>query len=130
MTNPTPAPDPIPSTPTGIIRDGEMAIRIDWDDHSSTRWTAEQLRRACPCATCREKRRGSDAMPASPSGRLVLPVLSAAEAKPLRIEAMRPVGSYAYNVTFSDGHSSGIFQFALLHRGPEAGNEGAGSSQA
>ncbi len=30
-----------------------------------------------------------------------------------RIDA--PVGSYAYSISFSDGHSSGIFPFALLH---------------
>ena len=104
-------------TPTGIQRDGDGAIVIAWDDQSSTQWTAAQLRKACPCATCREKRRGQDDEIKS-SGNLWLPVLSAAEAAPLRIESMRPVGTYAYNINFSDGHSSGIFQFEVLYRGP------------
>ena len=104
-------------TPTGIRRDGDTDIEITWDDQSSTRWTAAQLRKACPCATCREKRRGTDHEVKS-SGNLGLPVLSAAEAAPLRIESMRPVGTYAYSIAFSDGHSSGIFPFETLYRGP------------
>ena len=103
--------------PTGIQRDGDAAIEIAWDDQSSTRWTAAQLRKACPCATCREKRRGQDNEDQS-SGKRGLPVLSAVEAVPLRIESMRPVGTYAYNIAFSDGHTSGIFQFEMLYRGP------------
>jgi DUF971 family protein len=37
----------------------------------------------------------------------------------MRVESMRPVGSYAYQIGFSDGHSSGIFPFSLLRE--EAG---------
>ena len=32
------------------------------------------------------------------------------------ITAIEPVGHYAVQPTFSDGHSSGIFSWALLHR--------------
>ena len=45
---------------------------------------------------------------------MALPVLSAAEAQPLSIRHMRPVGNYAYSITFSDGHDSGLFTFAYL----------------
>jgi DUF971 family protein len=97
--------------PTAIQRDGESAIEIAWSDGGTSRWTVAELRRICPCATCREKR----SQPKEDRPRM-LPVLSAAEAQPLRIEAMRPVGSYAYGITFSDGHSSGLFTFAMLRR--------------
>ncbi len=50
----------------------------------------------------------------------MLPVISAAEARPLRVEWMRPVGNYAYNVSFSDGHNSGLFTLAMLRDGFEA----------
>ena len=105
-------------TPVSITREGEAAIQIQWNDGTSTRWTVAQLRAACPCATCREKKRGeqekqAEKKQASPKS-LSLPVLSAEEARPLRIEAMRPVGSYAYSITFSDGHSSGIFPMKML----------------
>ena len=31
-----------------------------------------------------------------------------AEARPLTIQGMKPVGNYAYSIDFSDGHGSGI----------------------
>lgn len=104
------------SIPTAIDREENGDIRITWDDGLETRWRPTDLRKLCPCATCREKKR----QPAAPSAPRMLPVISAAEAKPLRIESMRPVGNYAYNLAFSDGHQSGIFSFALL-RGDVAG---------
>jgi DUF971 family protein len=104
--------------PTSIQRDGDAAITIAWSDGAVSRWTAAQLRKICPCATCREKKRGNQDQKAD-SKSLTLPVLSAAEARPLSIDSMRPVGSYAYNIAFSDGHSSGIYPFALLYRETE-----------
>ncbi|NNE00162.1 MAG: DUF971 domain-containing protein [Pirellulaceae bacterium] len=104
-------------TPVSIERDGESAIEIRWSDETTTRWSVAELRTACPCATCREKKRADAPSETVSSGPIALPILSAAEARPLRIESMRPVGSYAYNIGFSDGHSSGIFPFVMLHRG-------------
>ncbi len=101
--------------PLLIQREGDSAIRIEWSDQTITNWTVGELRKACPCATCREKKRGAEAKAAG-NPRAMLPVLSAAEARPLRIESMSPVGSYAYNIAFSDGHSSGIYPFAILYR--------------
>jgi DUF971 family protein len=73
------------------------------------------LRKACPCATCREKRN------APPAPSLSLPVLSMAEARPLTIAGMKPVGNYAYSIEFSDGHDTGIFTLEFLREmGQEA----------
>ncbi|TWT73207.1 DUF971 domain-containing protein [Allorhodopirellula solitaria] len=113
--------DPVAYTPTSIERSGNSGIRIVWSDGQSTQWTAQQLRDACPCATCREKRgkllgeeeEEEETPKSKPIG---LPVLSAAEAQPMRIEGMQPVGTYAYNISFSDGHHSGLFTFARLRR--------------
>jgi len=69
-----------------------------------------ELRDACPCATCREKR---NAPPASP---LQLPIISAAETQPLRITGMKPVGNYAYSIEFSDGHNTGIYTLETLRQ--------------
>ena len=102
--------------PQSIQREGDDEIVITWSDEKVSRWKIADLRDACPCATCREKKRGKAENEASAKGGLpMLPVLSAAEARPLAIESMQPVGSYAYNIAFSDGHSSGIFPFVLLH---------------
>jgi DUF971 family protein len=44
----------------------------------------------------------------------ILSILTAEETVPLTIMGMKPVGNYAYNITFSDGHSSGLFTIELL----------------
>ena len=101
--------------PESIAREGDSAIVVKWTDGRTTRWTASALRAACPCATCREKKRAV-AQDESPAGKLMsLPVLKQAEAQPLSITSMRPVGSYAYNIAFSDGHSSGLFLLEMLY---------------
>lgn len=113
--------------PTAINRDDQGGIVIRWDDQQQTQWTARQLRQACPCATCREKHgspftasgsaaTGDDA--AANNRSLGLPVLTAAETRPLQILAMQPTGNYAYQIHFSDGHRSGIYSLELLRRGP------------
>lgn len=108
--------------PIAIERIGDRAVVIRWNDGRECEWPVEKLRQVCPCASCREKKRGaskqdgseaSEESGAKPS--MMLPVLSAAEAQPLRVDSMRPVGSYAYNITFSDGHSSGIYPMSLLY---------------
>ncbi|TWU03809.1 DUF971 domain-containing protein [Neorhodopirellula pilleata] len=111
--------DPIAYRPEAIERVGDSGIRIRWSDGETSDWNARQLRDACPCATCREKhsKSASDAEKSAANPKsLMLPVLSAAEARPMRIEGMQPVGTYAYNIAFSDGHNSGLFTFARLRR--------------
>lgn len=88
-------------------------IVIGWSDGKELRYSAVQLRSACPCATCREKH-GKPAQPEIQPQKS-LPVIGLAEARPLEIESMQPVGQYAYNIAFSDGHNSGIYTFDLLY---------------
>ena len=94
--------------PTGLQRVGDDRIQIDWSDGERRVYTARGLREACPCATCREKHSAPEPPPTQ------LTVLSAAETRPLAIAGMRPVGAYAYNIAFSDGHDSGLFTFERL----------------
>ncbi|MGL4514176.1 MAG: DUF971 domain-containing protein [Lacipirellulaceae bacterium] len=94
--------------PTQIERLDDQRLRISWSDGTRRVYRTGELRDRCPCATCREKR--SAPAPA----KLRLTVLSAAEAQPLRVAGMRPVGSYAYHIDFSDGHNTGIYTFELL----------------
>lgn len=95
--------------PTDLDR-SETGIIIQWSDGTKRDYAAATLRKHCECATCREKQRQPDSQPTQG-----LPVLSMAEAQPLRIESMRPVGNYGYHITFSDGHDSGIFTFERLY---------------
>lgn len=95
-----------------IIEDG--TLQIDWSDGQRRRYTVWELRDLCPCAICGEKQGLKQQEPA------LLPVLSPAETRPLRIQGMRPVGNYAYAIAFSDGHNTGIFRLEYLRNIGEA----------
>ncbi len=99
-----------------MLPDGRLAIT--WDDGKRRAYRVGELRDKCPCATCREKR--TEPTPSTKSSPMMLPVLSAAEAQPLKLLGMTPVGNYAYAVAFSDGHDTGIFTFELLRELGEA----------
>lgn len=87
------------------LRSENGALLIEWSDGNTyeTSWAA--LRKGCPCATCRTKR---DEPPAA------LPVLAPEEVEPVRLIGMKPLGNYAYNISFSDGHATGIYSLELL----------------
>jgi DUF971 family protein len=88
---------------------GDLALVIRWSDDTVREYGFRELREACPCASCREKRK-EPPRPAS-----LLPVLSADEARPLKVLGMNPVGNYAYSIAFSDGHDTGIYTLEHLY---------------
>lgn len=96
--------------PTALSLPTPDRLLIEWSDGARRVCSVKELRAACPCATCREKQ----SQPAKPADLRSLPILSAAQLQPLRIAKMQPLGNYAYNVAFSDGHDTGIFTFELL----------------
>ena len=102
--------------PTNLSLPTPDQLRIDWSDGFSRLYRVKQLREACPCATCREKH----SQPEKPAELRSLPILSDAQLQPLKIVKMQPLGNYAYNIAFSDGHDSGICTFELLR---ELGDE-------
>jgi len=94
---------PVPQS----IRRVDGGVEIAWSDATRGVYPSRLLRDACPCATCRERR----AAPAAPA---LLPVLRPEEVAPLTITGMKPVGQYAYSISFSDGHGSGIYTLDYL----------------
>lgn len=105
--------------PTKLARLDDRHLLIEWSDGMSRRYSVRELREACPCASCREKR----SQPAPPSTQL--PVISAQEARPLTIRGMKPIGTYAYTIDFSDNHDTGIYTYELLRQlGAELTAEG------
>jgi DUF971 family protein len=108
--------------PTKLEMTGAGRLRLSWSDGGVREYSIRELRDACPCATCREQR---NAPPPSPTQ---LTVLSPAEAQPLRITAMDPVGHYAYGIHFSDGHNTGIYTLESLRELGEAINAGGAAS--
>ena len=84
---------------TLTFRDGEVA-----------RFDLMSLRLGCPCATCRSLRdQGEDVWPrpGSPT--------------PLRIENAELHGAWGLQVTWNDGHATGIFPFESLRRWSDGG---------
>jgi DUF971 family protein len=94
--------------PTQLAIRDQRHLEITWSDGQTRRYSIWDLREKCPCATCREKRN------APPPSTLALPIISAAEAQPLQIRGMKPVGNYAYSIAFSDEHDTGIYTFEFL----------------
>jgi DUF971 family protein len=91
-------------TPRSLKGD-QTALAIEWSDGRIDRIPWRTLRERCPCATCRNKR----AEPASPFS-----ILKPEELAPIRATGMTPVGNYAYQIDFSDGHKTGIYSLEYL----------------
>lgn len=104
MTTDVPSADA--PTPVSLKGDAE-SLAIQWSDGVTHRLPWRLLRAQCPCATCRVKR-------AEPPP--VFNILKPEEAAPVRATAMRPLGNYAYQIDFSDGHNTGIFSLELLRQ--------------
>jgi len=84
---------------------GELVI--SWRDGSESRYGLEGLRRACPCAQCRETH--------GPDETGGLAILSA-EAVSATAEArgFTHVGRYGIRIEWADGHDHGIYAFEFF----------------
>ncbi len=82
-----------------------------WDDGHESVYPLAMLRRACPCATCRDQREKAAARP-----RGTLPILTG-PARPdeaMTVDSAELVGHYAIRFTWKDGHETGIYDFRML----------------
>jgi DUF971 family protein len=91
--------------PVALSREGNDQLVIHWNDGHQSRYTWKHLRDNCPCAGCREER----LKPPDP-----FRILKPNELVPLAPVAMTPVGHYAYKITWSDGHDTGIYTLENL----------------
>ncbi|MFM9904199.1 MAG: DUF971 domain-containing protein [Pyrinomonadaceae bacterium] len=90
--------------PLQIIEESDSQISIKWSDDSETSYTAAQLRRVCPCASCRDEW----------TGQKILDETKIAD--DMTFSNVSIVGRYALNFHFSDGHDTGIFSFEYLKK--------------
>ena len=90
------------TTPTEIRQAGPRELRITWADGAVQRFDVRELRLACGCAQCIDEWTGEDRLD---------PASIPEDVHPLRIE---PVGRYALQIEWSDGHSTGIYPFRRL----------------
>jgi DUF971 family protein len=96
---------PEPLRPVALSKDGDERLVIQWNDGHRSVYTWQHLRSNCSCAGCREER----ITPPDP-----FRILKPSELGPLRPVSLAPVGHYAYKITWSDGHDSGIYTLEHL----------------
>jgi DUF971 family protein len=80
----------------------DRTLGILWTDGRRDQFDVVTLRRRCPCAHCidewtGEKRLKPESVPDT--------------VRPVRIDS---IGSYALQIHFNDGHSTGIYTFQML----------------
>ncbi len=83
-------------------------LAIKWNDGRESYLELEALRRACPCAGCQGE--------PDVTGHIDKPHVSYDPARSFRLQAYGIVGGYAWQPTWADGHSTGLYTFDLLRR--------------
>ncbi len=90
--------------PVQIVEESDAEISIKWSDDAETRYTAAELRRSCPCASCVNEWTGQKILDDHQIG------------DDMSFTHTSIVGRYALNFHFSDGHDTGIFSFDYLRK--------------
>lgn len=91
--------------PTNLQHIGnELAVK--WDDGRESFIPLEKLRRACPCAGCKGE---MDVM-----GNLYRGPEKALTPRSYELKGIAPVGGYALQPQWGDGHSTGLYSFDYL----------------
>jgi DUF971 family protein len=88
---------PLPDTIENQAAQGLLALH--WPGGRVATLTHAQLRAACPCSECRARRRAGESIEPD---------------EQVRLADIEPVGVYALNFGFTDGHCRGIFPFQML----------------
>jgi DUF971 family protein len=89
--------------PIKIRLSTEKQLAITWDDLEECLYPLALLRRRCPCATCQTD--------AAANGPAYIPLFTK---DALTIDAIQPVGYYALQFRWKDGHDTGIFSYEYL----------------
>ena len=84
------------------ILEEDGKLKIVWADGSDSSFPFDFLRNHCPCAVCVDEWTGK---------RKNLVLLLPSNFRPMTIE---PVGNYAIQISWSDGHNTGIYSFRSL----------------
>ncbi len=83
----------------------KQRLLVEWTDGSRSEFSLDDLRRKCPCASCRTEREGAAANP--------LRILTF-DPSSVRVTSANLVGNYGIKFVWSDGHDTGIFDFGFL----------------
>lgn len=88
--------------PTEIAQKGARQLGITWADGAESSLDVRELRLACGCAVCVDEWSGENRLD---------PTSVPEDVHPVNIQS---VGRYAIQITWSDGHDSGIYPFERL----------------
>lgn len=95
--------------PTGIKADrNERILTINWEDNTTSTYSFAGLRAVCPCVECQ----GGHANMGNPADK---ELLATAVDPDLTLNSIEPVGSYAIQLNWSDGHNTGIYTWTYLY---------------
>ena len=81
------------------------SLSIKWKDGHHSEITYQHLRDKCPCARCNALRQENDPFKMVPSEDYW---------EKLHLVKIQPVGRYAVQLFWSDGHKTGIYTFTFL----------------
>jgi DUF971 family protein len=90
------------AVPAAMRQEGPQTLAVTWGDGHESRYPVRALRLACGCASCVDEWSGEERLDEA-----AIP----ADVHPLRIS---PVGRYAIQIAWSDGHETGIYPFRRL----------------
>ena len=96
-----------------LLSEGK-GLEIDWADGHKSAWSFAWLRDGCPCATCVDQRAQQGLKPGQPKPKSsqLLPMYT----PPPKPKSVHPVGRYAIQFNWLDGHSGGIYSWEYLRR--------------
>jgi len=89
--------------PLKIKLNDQKSLFIKWDDDSESEIPLKKLRELCPCATCIAERENRS--------KTFIPFMLSNQTEILNIEQ---VGTYAIQITWKDGHNTGIYEYPFL----------------
>ncbi len=96
------------TNPSGVkINKTDRTTTISWEDGHKSQYSFDGLRVICPCAMCKGGHRHMGG-PVDPR------TVRDAETTDIVLRDAIPMGSYAIQFYWSDGHSSGIYTWPLL----------------
>jgi len=91
--------------PRNVVAVGNELV-IVWEDGREDYLPLEMLRRACPCAMCKGERDLLGNVYRGPQRPLT--------ERSFQLVSHRPVGAYALQITWADGHNDGIYSYETL----------------
>ncbi len=80
-------------------------LLIIWDNGNESLLELRELRKRCPCATCLAER--------EKQSKMYIPLFAENQ---VTVNSIAQVGNYAVQITWNDGHSSGIYEYQFLKR--------------